>query len=391
MQFIICITVIHMDNKSKHFTFRPGNLLLEKLAQVKEALGIAASDVAREAMEKGLDKLLIEKQNAPDYKAFSQLLCNVRGSLLTLLRKEETDQDLTRSEWGFLAHLVNESYDCFYHQVDAISRDLLAANLRAFAAFIELRNTEYPHLTNKSGDAYYFGNMSFSWASKDAEKLDISSYVETCVNGLPHYPSVGAGVFCSRNLNVALRDEPGIALSKLNKMLRPYLRALLKVSLRGYWLKNKEAIITSQDRLDGWRKSEEELQMPNFIHFTNVSNEHFVFAPLANESSLSGSIESKRHPFIFALNNFVELTNFISLTERISQDQRHVKVPGFELDLINFSSDPKRFRYMLGTGRWRHFFEQDEFLALRDLMRQFIEGDEVKVHIQRLEMIYGRI
>jgi hypothetical protein len=386
-----CVTLLRVDNKLKHFTFLLGNLLLEKLVQMKEVFGSVTSDVAREATGKGLDRLLIEKQSAPDYKAFSQLLCNIRGSLLTLLRKREASQNLTRSEWRLLAHLANKTYSHAYHQLDAISRDLLMANLSAFAAFIALRNSEYPHLAQKDSDAYYLGNMSFSWAEKEAEKLDIPSYVETCVNGLPVYPSGGAGTFCSRNLDVALRDEPGIDLLKLNQALSPYLDALLKVALRGYWLQNKEAIITSRDRLDGWRKSEEELQMPNHIHFANISNEHFVLVPRADESSLSCAVESKKHPYVFALSNFVELIDFISLIERIGQDQKHVKMPGFELDLINFSSDQKRARYMLGTGRWKHFFEQDEFFALQKLMHDFVGSEAVKSHIHKLETIYGRI
>lgn len=378
-------------DKSKHFTFRPGNTLLERLIQVKDLLGIGASDLAREAMEKGLDKLLIEKQNAPDYKVFSQLLCNLRGSLFTLLRKEAAGQNLSRPEWGLLAHLVNEAYDRVHNQADVISRDLLAANLQAFAAFINLRNAEYPHMAKMQEDGYYYGNMSFSWAKRDRSRSDIPAYVKTCIQGLPDHPSSGAGAFCSRNLDVALRDEPGIDLIKLNTALRPYLRALLHVALRGYWINNKEAIVTTQDHPDGRRKTETELQMSNFVHLKNVSNEYFVVSPYADEVTLSGVIESKTHPFVFALNHYVELMDFIALTERISPEQRHVKMPGIELNVVNFSTSSKPYRYIMATGRWRHFFEQHEFQALREVLQRFVADEETRAHIQKMEAIYGRI
>lgn len=378
-------------DKSKHFTFRPGTVLLERLNQVKDLLGVGASDLAREAMEKGLEKLLVDKQNAPDREAFLQLQCNLRGSLFTLLRKAAAQQNLSRPEWGFLAFLVNEAYDRYHANSDVICRDLLVANLRAFAAFISLRNIEYPHLAKCRENGYYYGNMSFSWAAHYRETLDIPEYVEACIIGLPEYPSSGAGAFSSRNLDVALRDEPGIDLVKLNSTLRPFLNDLLQIALRGYWVIHKETLVTLKDHTDGSKKTESEFNMPVFVYLKSVSNEHFAISPYADEVSLSGAIESKKHPFVFALNNYAELMDFIALTERIGPEQRHVKMPGIELDMVNFSAGSKPDRYMMGTGRWRHFFEQDEFDALKDVLRRFVSDGETKAHLQKMESIYGRI
>jgi len=379
-----------MGDKNKLFSFRPGSLLLDKLDQLKDALGLSPSDAARKAMDKGLDRLLQEQAAAKDEKALSQMQCNVRGTLLTLLKKERAGNDLTRAEWGFLARFSNQTYDRLFHTIEVIDRELVVANMRSFAAVLELRDLQYPDPEKRRDDQYYFGNMGFSWLDRKAIGNDIQAHVEACIQGLPEHPAVGSGVFPSRNFNVALRDEPALDIAQLNAMLRPYLRSLLLVCLRGYWHENSAPILTSKDRPDGWRKTEEELLMPTDVKLNRVKNEHFVLSPIADETTINCAIESRHHSFVFTLNNFVEMTDFQTMIERVGTTEKHVSSPGFEISLINFPRGQTKARYMLAAGRWRHVFEAEEFDGLKTLLREFVEDLTVKSHLQKLEIIYGR-
>ncbi|GAC1569363.1 MAG: hypothetical protein NVS3B3_23720 [Aquirhabdus sp.] len=131
--------------------------------------------------------------------------------------------------------------------------------------------------------------------------------------------------------------------------------------------------------------------MPNSIPMKSVSNEHFVLCPHANSATIGAAIEARHHPFVFTLNDFVELTGFIALVERVGREKNHCSIPGFELSAIDFSAKKDNPRYMLATGRWRHFFKPNEFEALKNVLNEFIENPVAKAHFERLEMIYGRV
>lgn len=380
-----------MEDKNKLFAFRPGALLLSKLDQVKNVLGLTPSDVARKALNMGLERIIQQHAGAPDEKALAQMQCNCRGTLLTLIRKEQIGIELTRAEWGFLARMCYQTYDRLFHRINTIDRELLVANTLSFAMVMKLRDKQYPELAEHDSDRCYFGNMVISRTNASNAGNNLQDHISAFVMSIPIYPSSGIAAFSCRNFDVALRDEPELEIGLLNSALRPYLRSLLLVCLRGYWYENKAPIITPEDTLDGWRKSEEEQSMSNVVRLKSVSNEHFLFMPHATETTICGAIEARHHPFVFTLNDFVEIIDFFALLKQVGQDKGHFSMPGFEIDVINFSREKNNPRYMLASGRWRHFFSEEEFNALKALLHEFVEEPFAKRHMEKLEMIYGRV
>jgi len=378
-----------MDNKSKLFAFIPGESLLCKLDRIKDAIGLSLSEIARKAMGRGVEKMLGNPNLLPDATELEQLQCNERGSMLTLLRKNQDGTNLTRAEWSYLARVCNRTYDSLYHHIEVIDRELISDNLRAFSGVLTLRDVETGTRAH-SDDHYYFGNMGFSWVDRKATKGRLQEHVEASVAGLPQQPFIGVGSFSSRNLDVALRDESILDINNLNFVLRPYLHSLLLVALRGYWEENKAPIITSADKSDGWPKNEEELLMPTHVELKRCANTHFAIEPVADETTIGVAVEAKHHPFIFALNNYVELMDFNAMLNRVNSANKNASMPGFEIHLMDFTKG-KEHRFMLATGRWRHFFSLDEFEALKSVLSIFSDTPEAKAHLKKLESIYGRI
>ena len=381
------------SDKNKLFTFRPGEKILEMLDQAKVALGLKSStDVAREAIERGLERLMDENVTQRDRQDYVDLEKDPRRTLLSLAQKAQAGDALSRPEWHFLASAVNQAYATAFHRIEVIDRDLLVANLQAFASVIALRNQQYPELASGERDGYYFGNMGFSFVDRDKTKNDLQAHVAAVIAGLPKQPSVGSGSFPSRNLDVALRDERPLEIGKLNATLRPYLHALLLVALRGYWYKNEKPILTQEDWRDKRRNEGDGRYLSSYINFPSVSNAHFSFMSLAEQTTISGAIDVLQRRFVFALNHYIELTDFFALLHRVGPGmETHASIAGFQLDCYDYSEKKNDPNYIIATGRWRHFFSQQEFDSLKQLLHDFLAAPEVQEHLKKLELIYGRI
>jgi hypothetical protein len=379
-----------MADKNKLFSFRAGEKLLEKLDQVKTSLGLSPSDTAREAMEEGLDRLLQKKTREQDRLELSNLERNRKEGLIYLLRKEKEGIELSRAEWSFLAQLANECYDAHYHSIQIIDRELLIANMLAFAEVIKLRNSQYPQLEKSDEDRYYFGNMGFSWVDREERANDLITHVRLAIKGLPEIPSIGTAVFTSRNFDVALRDEPTLDIRRLNTLLRPYLKSLLLISLRGYWDKNKKAVIDDEE-FSKLKWLQGDSRHGSLYDVAPIANDHFSLSINISDTAISIGIEAKNHPFVFALNNFVEITGFISLLARVTEQKKHGYIPGIAVSPVSSYSNQTMVQYMLADGRWRIFFEELEIEAMKELLYEFTNNSTVREHLGRLEMIYGRV
>lgn len=331
------------------------------------------------------------QEKIPDHQLLARMQCNVRGTLLTLLRKERLGDLLSRVEWRFLANMSYQTYDSAFHKIEAVDRDLIAHNILAFAAVIKLRDEQYPHLRNQVSDGYYRGNMNFSWIRRDADAKGLQAFVHAGVEGFPQFPSSGCGSFPSRNLDVSLRSEPELDQIRLNQVLQPFLRSILLVCLYGYWTKTGEAILTDRDRPDGRRKTDVELSMENIVTLDATSNRHFHLSAHGTETTIGVAITPLQHQYVFALNDYVELIGFSSMLMRISSENNQATMPGFEFGAVPPYTKSDSQRFILGSGRWRHFFSREEFEALKDVLEKFAAAPTNAAHLKKLESIYGRI
>lgn len=130
--------------------------------------------------------------------------------------------------------------------------------------------------------------------------------------------------------------------------------------------------------------------MRNLVALEPVSNGHFHLSPHATATTIGVAIEPRHHAYVFALNDYVELTSFASMLMRVSPENRHATMPGFELATMQ-SREASSARYILGSGRWQHFFSLEEFEALKDVLERFFAAPCTSAHLQKLELIYGKI
>lgn len=330
-------------------------------------------------------------KNISNQEQLGRMQCNIKGTILTLLRKETENELFSRAEWQFIAEMNNQAYDRSYHHLEVVDKSIIISNILAFAAVIKLRDEQYPHLANQEGDRYYWGNIRFSWADDAANAADLQAYIRAGVAGFPNFPYSGSAAFSSRNLEVSLRDEPDLDLIRLNAVLKPFLRSLLLVCTYHYWKENEEPIITDNDRRDGRRKTEKELTMKNMVLLEPVSNDYYNLSAHATENTISIAIEARNHPYVFSLNNYFEITNFKSLLTRLTPDNSYVKMPEFELMAIKNYSSTTLQQYLLANGRWRHTLSAEELHALKDLLGKFFASPSTSAHLEQLEVIYGKI
>ena len=131
----------------------------------------------------------------------------------------------------------------------------------------------------------------------------------------------------------------------------------------------------------------------NNIPTTRFKNEHFDIGTSVYEDSISCAITFDQQKYIFALNDYVEITDFYTLLNRMGPDGTHVAVPGFTFvnqgNVNNNKSEADA--YMLSTGRWHHYFNHAEFESLKSLMNEYLHNADVKNHMDTLERVYGKI
>jgi hypothetical protein len=142
---------------------------------------------------------------------------------------------------------------------------------------------------------------------------------------------------------------------------------------------------------DGRKKTALELSMIEIVALEPQSNPHFHLSPYATGTTISVAIEARHHGYVFSLNDYVELTGFSAMLGRIAAHTQHASMPEFEFGAIPPYSKMGPQRYILGSGRWRLFFDEEEFEALKDLLSGFACAPCAAAHLEKLEMIYGKL
>lgn len=361
-----------MANKDKLFSFRLSGALSEGLTWARTLFGgeVTAGEVARRLMEERLDQLR-------SYERERQIMLKERPrqTFLDILSKWRSGDVLVRAEWAFLAEFAHQAYESAYHRRDVVNRDFLVANFRAFGEVIRLRNTAI-QVNSRIEDTYYLGNFGGRGSS------DLLTRVEEVISELPKYPGVSWGSFGSRNLEVALRDEPLLDTVHLDIALRPYLSALLQLGLRGFWYNENSTVQDAKDE-----------HLATDYSLRPIKGEKFSLSPLGGAHKIGAALDLDGVvPGLIAFNNFVELTEFAELLDKaLSSEESSMvaKADGFALYRPN--TWDKQQRFMLESGRFRLFFSTEDVVALKQLFDMAFEDPAMQGQLQRSAFAYGRI
>ena len=200
--------------------------LLARLTQWATSGNI--SQTVREVLERGMPPHSTDQADE-----MVRLQADTEAALQSLVTKMRTKQPLTRTEWAYLANTVQLGFAQMRPFYSHVRARLLEDNLRAFVAFLALRDEYYPTLNAHPGDGYYYSHLG----ATDRTAPLAAQVDETLQRIHGPYISVGYAESLSRNLLVALNQEPPVPQDRLNQVLGPALSGLVHAAQRLYVLR----------------------------------------------------------------------------------------------------------------------------------------------------------
>lgn len=169
------------------------------------------------------------------------------ATLSVLVAKTQTDAPFTRAELLYLAEKIQRGMAQYRRWYSHVRKSLIAANLRAFGAFMELRDDLYPKDFPEVGDTrnqYYHGKLRTS--GREGSWADHVEGVLQEVSG--EYVDVERAEWLlqSQSLASALRNEPAVPEDRLNQAIAPYKSFLVQAALRVQHLKTAHPLRVMQ-------------------------------------------------------------------------------------------------------------------------------------------------
>lgn len=196
---------------------------------------VSTSEVAKQILESAPGHQL------QDRIAVAELLNEPTESLVTIRRKCEAHQTLSRAEWTVLAHYVQQGDEAQFS--NPISTESSIAILEAFLAVHQLRES------SSNRETYFLGNLMSPDRGQDREytaenvRRAVVHTIQYCRDPVSrqHLPMI------ARNLSVVL-DEDASPVDRLNHALYPYWKSLWLVAARGHYSERRKPIRETRDR-----------------------------------------------------------------------------------------------------------------------------------------------
>lgn len=297
---------------------------------------------------------------------------------MSILGKRHDQTTLSCAEWLFLAEAVHNAYRASGNHRDRVARDLLADNFRAFKAVIGLQKRQYGEGRDDQHDRYYMGNFG-SYGE------DIEACAEAAIAALPAFPSSVIAQEGSLNLYQVLVDQP-VDVTTLHTHLAPYLETLLLVALRGYFVANETSLFDDLARPHG----STQLFYQRLPHF---KNNHFEFTPFGFKRDLMARLHLNDFCCTLDLSSYVKVTEFVHLVWAAAQsddEMGSVRIEPFRITWQARDHNEPR-TYILNDERVQLTFSADKMRAFSDLLTEAVSDPDLRVHMERLAFVYGRI
>lgn len=356
------------DQELESFTIRVPGWLKAQLEKLKGSLAgvTTTSDAARYALERGMDFANPES----DAKELHALQMNEQLALQQIAAKGQAGGQLfSRAELSLVAQLASRAYALTKQSM--ICQQPFVANLQAFAAVISLRNSIYRKSDLfEDRDRYYMGNLG------NLPGETIKDKTEHAIAAIGTYANAGFARFASRNLEVALRDEPALPLDPINAAMQPHLPALIKLALRGYLLtKEKPAIPVNL-----------EFTFPMKKFPSSVTRGHVTVSPNLLSDSITAGIILDRNDVIVPINSYLELTEFSTLVNAL-EDGGQFSSGRFLL----MAPTPVVSQYLLRINGVQIAFKEGDFESLKMALQGLMAQPVMKSECERLSWMFGEL
>jgi hypothetical protein len=354
---------------------------------MQKTLSLRISEWLTQYLERSREALERDGQKLTTSDVARQLLINSAGRdmpigfvvdkeemLRGILRAQRDDLPLTQHHYAFLADQAHTTYQ--QTRRDFVRADLLKNNLDAFTAFITLCKQQ-GHDIPEDRERYYRSNLG----TKAREKTDL---LDSIKDGHSLVDSLGipfrtTGEFMSRNLEVALRDEKGLADDDIDRVLRSYLPGLLLLALRSFTYENDRPV-------DGVENHHEMIDRLKIRASLNHRNEHFSISFVDGNGDLSVLIAPASSSWMLTC----RYERFVDFVELIRLDR------GAESDFFRLEHVPHMGGVFFLSAKGAEVnisirFTQDEMLGMRTLCNVISAESEYSRVFKLLELRYGSV
>lgn len=333
---------------------------------------VSTSEIAKQLLESARE----------DRLEVVDLLTRPTASLLTVRRKGESGQPLTRAEWTVLAYYVQQGAEAYSKTM--ISRESYTGIVKAFQAVYELR-------VGASGqDDYYLGNLpeqcrpeGHQPAGPVTPELVRQAVAETlrCAGkpAIQYMP-----VHAARNLYVFLEDERLSGVTRLNEALLPYWRVLWRVAARGHYLERKEPVREgAEDRESIYRPPIPTVREGEFtLSFVRGPGNQFDF--------LLSFPEPRRA--MYPMSHYPMIAEFLAMLAGLPKIQPPRAWDGEHFfGYVAEMEGGNEFWFRSQRTGVSFGFTKEEWRAVQELFRKAWENPEVKRAWDGLSLEYGEL
>lgn len=324
----------------------------------------SASEAARRLIERGLDPSW-EVEGTPGEVA--------RTILLGVLGKYHQGALLTREEWSFVATQAQEAFLYADHQRTFVTGELVRDVLGAFKACLHLRHRALG-IEELDSDGYFRTKLSIDPSES------IPDGVDRVMRSIGLRCECSWAEFVSRPLATFLRNE-GSSLpdAALNQELRPFLKSLLLLAVRGYVIRNEQPLLPPLMQAQPQAKSE--------------FGERFVVEGLSMQAIDRGNGMTllvdlgSFCPVLVTFSDPIEIMDFLELLNWASETGVRGAAKAGTIEI--YAESPGDPQTMLILDRVRVFIPTSVLTSLKELVARVSNTKQVGAPLERLQFVYG--
>ncbi len=334
---------------------------------------VSTSDVAKMLLESAKEDLLDFRLQVADLQG------DPTASLVSLRRKWQGEQPLTRPEWVFLGQYIQVATEDLKENAVPPPAPAFVGLLEAFLAVRSLR-------TERGGglDRYYLGNLGVpEGVGYNERQLDpdlVPQTVASLINGLRQSPDGSKPLIAGRCFYVALRDEAITDTAKLNRVLEPYLPTLFRLGARGHWMREHRPARSPRDQ---------PAQVGSVPPLTQGGLRLSGAVNNTGEVSLSISMEQKS--VVYPIGSFPEVREFAAMLRHMEAGGTWSGAHFHGYTVTGPSAAPIElvfYRYRDGVELG---FSPKEWRDLNELVAAALTAPRLRPFWEELELVYGEL
>ena len=334
---------------------------------------VSTSDVAKILLESAKDDLLDHRLE------MAELQRTPTESLIAIRKKWEYGQPLSRAEWIFLGQYIQIA-------CEEISEDPRMPTNSAFVAVLEavlaIRSLRVDRGTGL--DRYYVGNLGdANSALLNERQFDPESaprVMNELIKVLRESVPGKKPSFAGRNLFVALRDEELTDVVALNRVLEPYLPALLRLAARGHWIREQRPLQVRREQWD-YRSP----IAPRIVGAFRLDTH------LNTEGELSMVLIMDVREVVYPISRYPEIRDFAAMLSQLQPGKiwngRHFH--GFSD--AGTTERPGRFHFRRHRDGVQFSFQPEEWATLNGMVAGAMAEPAMQPVLAELALVYGEL